>query len=173
MTLSGYYVPFMWFGAALFTTGGGLLYTLSQSSPIGRWFGFQLMAGAGYGTTVQIPIFAIQVVLSTADIPLGTTMVIIAQSFGGAVGLAIAQNVFQNFLNQELNKIKGIDVAAVVAAGGVELEKVVPGKLLALVRDAFQVAIANAFLVAVGLGGVAFIASLGMERLRINKSKSG
>ncbi|UPK91030.1 hypothetical protein LCI18_001965 [Fusarium solani-melongenae] len=172
MTLSGYYVPFMWFGAALFTTGGGLLYTLSQTSSIGRWFGFQLMAGAGYGTTVQIPIFAIQVVLSTADIPLGTTMVIIAQSFGGAVGLAIAQNVFQNFLSQELNKIKGIDVAAVVAAGGVELEKVVPGSLLALVRDAFQVAIANAFLVAVGLGGVAFLASLGMERKRINKSKS-
>ncbi|RSL98962.1 hypothetical protein CDV31_012378 [Fusarium ambrosium] len=172
MTLSGYYVPFMWFGAALFTTGGGLLYTLSQTSPIGRWFGFQLMAGAGYGTTVQIPIFAIQVVLSTADIPLGTTMVIIAQSFGGAIGLAIAQNVFQNYLSQELNKIRGIDVEAVVAAGGVELEKVVPNNLLALVRDAFQVAIANAFLVAVGLGGAAFLASLGMERLRINKSKS-
>ncbi|EEU37299.1 uncharacterized protein NECHADRAFT_37173 [Fusarium vanettenii 77-13-4] len=172
MTLSGYYVPFMWFGAALFTTGGGLLYTLSQSSPIGRWFGFQLMAGAGYGTTVQIPIFAIQVVLSTADIPLGTTMVIIAQSFGGAVGLAIAQNVFQNYLSQELNKIQGIDVAAVVAAGGVELEKVVRSGSLAMVRNAFQVAIANAFLVAVGLGGVAFLVSLGMERKRINKSKS-
>ncbi|KAM0415872.1 hypothetical protein ACHAPT_013183 [Fusarium lateritium] len=170
MTISGYYVPFMWFGSALFTTGGGLLYTLSQSSPIGRWFGFQFMAGAGYGTTVQIPLFAIQVVLSTADIPLGTTMVIISQSLGGAVGLAIAQNVFQNILNQELNEIKGVDVGAVVAAGGVELEKIAPNSLIALVRSAFQVAIANAFLVSVGLGGAAFLASLGMERRRI-KSK--
>ncbi|KAF5011385.1 hypothetical protein FDECE_2496 [Fusarium decemcellulare] len=172
MTLSGYYVPFMWLGSAMFTVAGGLLYTLSRSSPIRSWFGYQVLAGGGYGTTVQIPIFAVQVVLSKADIPLGTTMVILSQSLGGSVGLAVAQNVFQNSLHQQLKKIKGLDVPAVVAAGGVELEKIVPSKLLGFVRDAFQIAVANAFLVSVGFGGAAFLASLRVERRRI-KSKKG
>lgn len=171
MTLSGYYVPFMWLGSALFAVGGGLFYTLSGSSSLGQWFGYQVLSGVGYGMTVQVPIFAIQVVLTAADIPLGTTMVILGQCLGGAVGLAIGQNVFQNSLHRLLNKIQGIDVSVVVASGGVDLEHIVPAKLLASVRDAFSGGVSNAFLVAVGLGGIGFLASLGMERRRIQSSK--
>ncbi|KAK7402588.1 hypothetical protein QQX98_011659 [Neonectria punicea] len=171
MTLSGYYVPFMWLGAAIFTVGGGLFYTLSESSSLAQWFGYQVLSGVGYGVTVQVPIFAIQVVLTAADIPLGTTMVILGQCLGGAVGLAIAQNVFQNSLHQLLNNIQGIDVSVVVASGGVDLEHIVPARLFAQVRDAFSGAVSNAFLVAVGVGGAAFLASLGMERRRIQSSK--
>ncbi|KPM40577.1 hypothetical protein AK830_g6010 [Neonectria ditissima] len=171
MTLSGYYVPFMWLGSAIFAIAGGLFYTLSESSSLGQWFGYQVLSGVGYGMTVQVPIFAIQVVLTATDIPLGTTMVILGQCLGGAVGLAIAQNVFQNSLHQLLNKIQGIDSSAVVASGGVDLEHVVPAKLLASVRNAFSGAVSDAFLVAVGVGGVAFLASLGMERRRIQTSK--
>ncbi|KAM5347308.1 hypothetical protein ACJ41O_010313 [Fusarium nematophilum] len=172
MTWLGHYVPFMWLGSSLFTVGGGLMYTLSRSSPMGEWFGFQLLAGAGYGTTVQIPIFAVQIVLSTADIPIGTTLIILSQCLGGSVGLSISQNVFQNTLHEKLSEIQGIDVPAVVAAGGIGLEKIVPSQMLVLVREAFNVAVANAFIVSVGLGGAAFLASVGMERRRIPTKKA-
>ncbi|KAL6415939.1 hypothetical protein AUP68_00145 [Ilyonectria robusta] len=167
MTLTGFYVPFMWLGSAISVTGSGLLYTLSASSPLGQWFGYQVLAGAGCGMSIQVPILAIQVVLSTVDIPLGTTLVILAQCFGGAIGLAIAQNVFQNSLYERLHEIQGIDVISVVATGGVDLQDIVPAKLLDAVRDAFNGAVANAFLVAVGVGGGAFLVSLGVERRRI------
>lgn len=117
--------------------------------------------------TIQVPILAIQVVLSTVDMPLGTTLVILFQCFGGAIGLAIAQNVFQNSLYERLHEIQGIDVPSVVAAGGVDLQNIVPAKLLDAVRNAFNGAVANAFLVAVGVGGGAFLVSLGVERNRI------
>lgn len=167
ITLLGFYVPFMWIGASLFAAGGGLLSTLSQSSPLAKWFGFEVIAGFGYGLTVQVPIFATQVVLNTVDLPIGTTLVLLFQCLGGAISLAIAQNVFQNLLHQRLRKIGGVDVTAVIAAGGVDLQNVVPSQLLDVVRDAFQGAVAKALLVSVGLGGAAFLASLGMEMRRL------
>jgi hypothetical protein len=167
VTLSGFYVPLMWLGSSIFVAGGGLLYTLSRSNPFAKWFGYQVLTGAGYGAMVQIPITALQVVLSAADIPLGSTLVILAQCLGGSVGLAVAENVFRNSLHAQLLALQGVDVAAVEAAGGAELQDVVPVGLLWPVRRGFQVAVSDAFLVAAGLGGVAFLASLGMERKRI------
>ncbi|KAF5670163.1 major facilitator superfamily transporter [Fusarium circinatum] len=98
ITWLGYYVPFMWAGSAIFTTGAGLLYKISQNTPTARWFGYEVVAGAGFGIAIQIPIFAVQVVLGAGDIPLGTVLIILSQALGGSVGLSISQNVFQNSL---------------------------------------------------------------------------
>ncbi|KAI7764040.1 hypothetical protein LZL87_006422 [Fusarium oxysporum] len=173
ITWLGYYVPFMWAGSAIFTTGAGLLYTISQNTPTARWFGYEVLAGAGFGIAIQIPIFAVQVVLSAGDIPLGTVLIILSQALGGSVGLSISQNVFQNSLRQRLKKIANIDIQAVIAAGGTDLEHVVSADSLAYVRDAFRYGIANAFLVSTALGGVAFLASIGMERKKIKSKKEG
>ncbi|KAF5234671.1 hypothetical protein FANTH_12023 [Fusarium anthophilum] len=168
-----YYVPFMWAGSAIFTTGAGLLYTISQNTPTARWFDYEVVAGAGFGIAIQIPIFAVQVVLGAGDIPLGTVLIILSQALGGSVGLSISQNVFQNSLRQRLKTIAEIDIQAVIAAGGTDLEDVVSADSLAYVRDAFRHGISNAFLVSAALGGVAFLASIGMERRKIKSKKEG
>ncbi|KAH7236732.1 glycosyl hydrolase family 3 N terminal domain-containing protein [Fusarium redolens] len=173
ITWLGYYVPFMWAGSAIFTTGAGLLYTISQNTPMARWFGYEVLAGAGFGIAIQIPIFAVQVVLDAGDIPLGTVLIILSQALGGSVGLSISQNVFQNSLRQRLKTIPDIDVQAVIAAGGTDLEHAVSADSLAYVRDAFRYGISNAFLVSTALGSVAFLASIGMERKRIKSKKEG
>ncbi|KAJ4003908.1 hypothetical protein NW752_012044 [Fusarium irregulare] len=171
VTWLGYYIPFMWVGSAIFTTGAGLLYTIDQDTPLARWFGFEVLAGAGFGMAIQISIVAVQVVLSTADIPLGTVLIIISQALGGSVGLSISQNVFQNSLRQRLRGIDNIDVQAVIAAGGIDLEHIVSGDTLSYVRDAFRYGVSTAFLVSTSLGGVAFLASIGMERRKIKSKK--
>ncbi|KAK2473961.1 hypothetical protein H9L39_13921 [Fusarium oxysporum f. sp. albedinis] len=173
ITWLGYYVPFMWAGSAIFTLGAGLLYTISQNTSLARWFGYEVLAGAGFGIAIQIPIFAVQVVLVPGDIPLGTVLIILSQALGGSVGLSISQNVFQNSLRQRLNTIADIDIQAVIAAGGTDLEHVVSADSLAHVRDAFRYGISNAFLVSTALGGVAFLASIGMERKKIKSKKEG
>ncbi|RGP67121.1 hypothetical protein FSPOR_6177 [Fusarium sporotrichioides] len=171
ITWLGYYVPFMWIGSTIFTTGAGLLYTIDQGTPLAQWFGFEVLAGAGFGIAIQIPIFAVQVVLGTADIPLGTVLVIMSQALGGSVGLSISQNVFQNSLRQRLEGISEIDVEVVIAAGGIDLEHIVTGEKLSYVKDAFRYGVSNAFVVSTSLAGVAFLASIGMERLKIKSKK--
>ncbi|OBS24885.1 hypothetical protein FPOA_05422 [Fusarium poae] len=171
VTWLGYYVPFMWMGSAIFTTGAGLLYTINQGTRLGQWFGFEVLAGAGFGIAIQIPIFAVQVVLSTADIPLGTVLVIISQALGGSVGLPISQNVFQNSLHQRLEEISDIDVEAIIAVGGIDLEHIVSDQSLSYVRNAFRYGVSNAFIVSTSLAGVAFLASIGMERRKIKSKK--
>ncbi|KAF4969962.1 hypothetical protein FSARC_2915 [Fusarium sarcochroum] len=173
ITWLGYYVPFMWAGSAIFTTGAALLHTISQSTPMSKWFGYEVVAGAGFGIAIQIPVFAVQVVLGAADIPLGTVLIILSQASGGSVGLSISQNVFQNSLHKKLKSIPGIDVPAVIAAGGTDLETIVSDESLATVRDAFRYGISNAFLVSTALGGAAFLASIGMERKKILSKKKG
>ncbi|CAG1977635.1 unnamed protein product [Fusarium graminearum] len=171
ITWLGYYVPFMWIGSAIFTTGAGLLYTIDQGTPLAQWFGLEVLAGAGFGMAIQIPVSAVQVVLSTTDIPLGTVLVIISQALGGSVGLSISQNVFQNSLRQRLKDISGIDVGAVIAVGGIDLEHIVPSEKLSYVRNAFRYGVSNAFIVSTSLAGAAFLASIGMERRKIKSKK--
>ncbi|KFY88877.1 hypothetical protein V498_06633 [Pseudogymnoascus sp. VKM F-4517 (FW-2822)] len=171
VTFGGIYIPFMWLGAALLAIGTGLLHTLHRASPMREWFGYQVISGIGFGIGVQIPFFAIQVVLDAADIPVASALIAFSQSLGGTVGAAIAQNVFQSSLVRNLQKIPGIDVDRVVTAGGAGVVDAVPAKLLGAARDAYNVATTSAFLVAVASAGVCFIASLGMEWRTIPKTK--
>ena len=171
VTLSGIYIPFMWLGAALLAIGTGLLHTLHRSSPMSAWFGYQVISGIGFGIGVQIPFFAIQIVLDAADIPVASALMAFCQSLGGTVGAAVAQNVFQSSLVRNLNKILGIDVDRVVTAGGAGVVDAVPAPLLGAARDAYNVATTSAFLVAVASAGVCFVASLGMEWRTIPKTK--
>ena len=75
VTYFGWYTPFMWVGAAIFTIGAGLLYTLQVSSDAGKWIGYQLLTGIGAGASVQIPFIAVQVVLSAKDMPSGSAYI--------------------------------------------------------------------------------------------------
>lgn len=62
----------MWFGAAIFTVGSGMLFTLQVSSYAGKWIGYQLLAGIGSGCAIQLPFIAVQTVLSAKDMPTGS-----------------------------------------------------------------------------------------------------
>jgi hypothetical protein len=171
ITFSGYHIPWMWLGSAVFTVGGGLLHTLTRSSPMREWFGYQVVGGIGYGVTVQIPFFAIQVGLAQMDIPAASSVIPLCQSLGGAVGLAISQNIFQNSLKGNLAEIGGVDQQAVVASGGVGLQDIVPWEYLDSVRDAFGGAIAEAYCLPIACAGAAFVVSLAIEWRRIGAKK--
>jgi hypothetical protein len=137
-----------------------------------EWFGYQVLSGVGYGLGVQIPYFAIQLVLEPTDIPVASALIAFCQSLGGTVGTAIAQNIFQSTLIKNLKKIEGVDVDAVVKAGGAGVADAVPAPLLSAARDAYNVAITAAFLVAVATAGISLIASGGMEWRTVPKKKT-
>jgi hypothetical protein len=164
ITSFGWYVPFMWVGAAVFTVGCGLLYTLSPDSGAGMWIGYQIIAGVGAGSSIQIPFISVQVALSAKDMPTGNALTIFFNSLGGALSISIAQNIFSNTLVQRLvADVPGVNPAVVVGAGATHIADVVPPALLSAVLVAYNAAISKAFVVPIAVGGIAFLCSLCME----------
>jgi hypothetical protein len=98
ITAVGYYTPFLIAGAIIFSIGSGLISTYKIDMPFSKWFGYQVLAGAGVGGGFQIPIIAVQTVLPLEDVPVGTACVIFFQSLGSALFISVGQTVFQNGL---------------------------------------------------------------------------
>jgi hypothetical protein len=164
ITAIGFYTPFMWFSAAIFTVGAGMLYTLQVSSPISHWLGYQLIAGIGAGAGIQIPFIAVQVVLDEKDMPTGNAIAIFFNSLGGAVSISIAQNIFVSTLAKDIARFApGVDPVAVIAAGATHVRDVVGKNLLPGVLHAYSHAVTSAFVLPIATSGMAFVMSLFVE----------
>ena len=164
ITTFGFYSPFMWLSGALFTIGAGLLYTLKVDSDAGKWIGYQLLAGIGAGAGIQVPFISTQVMLPPKDLPSGNALTIFFNTLGGAISVSIAQNIFSNSLSEQLvQNVPQIDPSVVVRAGATYIRDVVPEALLDAVLVAYNAAIMRTFILPIAVGGIAFLASLGME----------
>ncbi|ETN36532.1 uncharacterized protein HMPREF1541_08810 [Cyphellophora europaea CBS 101466] len=164
ITFVGWYVPFTWFGSALFTVGSGLLYTLKVHSSAGEWIGYQILTGGGSGTCVQIPFIAVQVVLAKKDMPTGNAVAIFFNSLGGAISISIAQNIFANTLVKEVPRYApGLDPQILLAAGATNVRSVVPPELLDGVLFAYNKAVTSSYILAVACGGLAACSSVLFE----------
>ncbi|KAI9676968.1 MAG: hypothetical protein M1817_006807 [Caeruleum heppii] len=160
----GIYTPFMWFGAAIFTVGSGMLYTLQVPSPAGEWIGYQVLAGFGAGAGIQIPFVAVQVVLNSRDMPTGNALAIFFNSLGGAVSISAAQNIFTNTLSRELaRRTTDIDPARIIEAGATGVRGVTPADQLSAVLEAYSQAIQKVFVLPIAVGGLALICSFFVE----------
>ncbi|PVH82267.1 MFS general substrate transporter [Cadophora sp. DSE1049] len=172
VSLLGFYAPFIWAGTAIFTIGCGMLYTLDVCSTLGKWFGYEVIAGIGVGACFQIPIIAVQVVLSTEDMPTGNAICFFFNSLGGAIAISIAQNIFSNTLNQQLPiQAPLVNPLLVMGAGATGLRAAVPYDLLPGVLKAYAIAIQKAFILPIVTAGVAFLCGVGIERKTVKGKK--
>lgn len=76
---TGIATPFLPVFTALATVGTGLLYTLGVGTASGRWIGFQILAGFGFGFVFQIPMIYGQGNAAIEDLAT-TTAVIMCKS---------------------------------------------------------------------------------------------
>lgn len=172
ITMLGWYKPFMIAGGAIFTVGAGLIYTLHVTSSAGRWIGYQLICGFGAGAGVQIPFIAVQVVLDAKDMPTGNAIAIFFNSLGGAIAISIAQNIFANGLKTQL-PISAPDVnpQIVITAGATYLRKFVTAAQLPGVLKAYMVALQQAFVISIAVGGIAVICACFVEWKNVKGKK--
>jgi predicted MFS family arabinose efflux permease len=68
--------PFLPFGAVLAAVASGLFYTLDISSGAGKWIGYQILGGIGWGLTIQIPMIMAQASVEPQDLPLITASIL-------------------------------------------------------------------------------------------------
>ncbi|KAF8915559.1 major facilitator superfamily domain-containing protein [Mucidula mucida] len=172
ITVTGHYAPFLWIGSAIFTVGCAMISTLDVDSSTGMWFGYQVLAGAGGGASVQIPFLAVQVALKQADMPVGVAIVMFFNSLGGAIAIAIAQNIFSNQLIENVPKYApNVNPGVVIAAGATHLREIVPADSLAGVLEAYAKALRTTFIPPIAFAGLAFIIGLGIERINVKGRK--
>jgi hypothetical protein len=156
ITAIGIYKPFMIVGAAIFTVGSGMIYTLGVDTDSGKWIGYQILAGFGAGGGVQIPFIAIQVALSSKDMPSGNAIAIFFNTLGGAISVSITQNIFLNGLYAEIPKYApDISPLLIIGAGATHIRDVVPAADLPGVLQAYMISLSDAFVLAIAVGGLA------------------
>lgn len=168
VTAVGYYTPFLIGSTAIAAIGTGLVTLFDVDTPSGKWIGYQIVVGAGVGAGFQVPMTAVQRVLSPEDIPVGTAAVMFFQTLGGALFLAVGQSVFQNGL---IDGIKAyaptVNSAAILGAGATETRTVLSqmGKLdqLPNVLKAYMTGLRDAYRVSLALMVVSFLAACFME----------
>ncbi|KAJ5493167.1 hypothetical protein N7539_001913 [Penicillium diatomitis] len=177
ITAVGYYAPFLIVSAAITAIGTGMITTYDVGISSAKWIGYQIIVGAGTGAGFQVPMTAVQTVLPAADIPVGTAIVMAAQTLGGALFIAVAQSVFQNGLISGVQQYApSVNPEAIVGGGATATRQVLTdlGQLdqLANVIKAYMSGLRDAYRVSLALAVCAFVASLFLEWKSVKKTEN-
>lgn len=159
----GYYVPAMYLSSVLLAVGGGMLSTLRPGAAAREWIGYQVITGFGMGAAQQAPSLAPQKVLPRADVPLGTALIFFSAQLGGAVFVAVSQNIFAHQLIDSLEAISGVDAQAIVKVGATAFRRIVPPNKLGAVIQAYNHSLTRVFILAAALGAGTVVGAAMME----------
>ncbi|PMD41759.1 MFS general substrate transporter [Hyaloscypha variabilis F] len=158
---TGLATPFMVVGATLATIGAGLLYTLDIGTPTGKWIGYQILAGFGWGFSYQTPIMYGQGTADPSDLASVTSIILFFQTIGGAFAISAAQAAF---VNQILIKLRtsapNISPVTLIATGATQLRAVFTAQEIPGVLVAYMAGINAAFAVSIAMVGVSVLLSL-------------
>lgn len=138
--------------------------------------GTLVIFGFGAGSGMQMPFIAAQTVLSASDISLGSSLIILIQTMGGAVFLAVSQNLFQSKLIGLLESHPyGVEPEFILDTGASGLRSAVQHKYgtkaVETVLQAYNTALRQCFLVCIVLACLTIIADAGMEWKNVRAGK--
>ncbi|KAF4469466.1 major facilitator superfamily transporter [Fusarium albosuccineum] len=157
-------------GSALAVIGAGLLYTLKVDTSAGKWIGYQLIAGVGWGLALQVPIIVAQSSAAPEDVSSVTALILLFQCLGGTMFNSAAQAAFVNHMSNTLpNNAPGVDVQTVIQTGATEIRDVFSSSEVAGIVASYMAGIKVAIAIAAAGGGVGLLFSLCNERRRLGK----
>jgi hypothetical protein len=147
---TGFFNPWLFFGAAALAIGSGLETRFTPETSEGSWIGYQILQGAALGI-IQAPTLGVQVALAEKKhlIPVGLSLTIFSQYFGSSIMLSISLTIFQNILIPALEDMAGLtsdQVAQYIKAGNAgvrQLTKEIDEAKLPDVLKAYNSAIAG------------------------------
>ncbi|KAI1414042.1 MFS general substrate transporter [Hypoxylon sp. FL1857] len=165
VSVVGYFTPPAIIGSAIGTVGCGIITMFYPGMSTGMWIGFEVLASAGFGMSIQQGFTAVQSVLPPEDLAVGTAAVVASQSLGGAIFISVGNSVFQNRLQALVHQthIEGLDVRAIISAGAVAFRKLVPPDELPAVLTLYNAALHTVLIVGIPLGGLAFLSCCFLE----------
>ncbi|KAK6066039.1 major facilitator superfamily transporter [Seiridium cupressi] len=173
ITKTGIAVPYLIASSVIVTIAAGLLYTLDVGTSTGKWVGYQILAGFGYGIALQVPVVIAQAFAAPSDIAPTTAIIIFCRSVGGMFLLAAAQSGFVNQLVHKLAETApSVNPAQVTLTGATELHQVFSGAELDGVVRAYAWGIKVAFAITIAACGITVPVSLCSKWKNVNAKKS-
>jgi hypothetical protein len=171
-TVIGYYTPFYYGSVVLSTIGAGLLTTFKVGTGHPEWIGYQVLYGFGVGLGMSQGLITVQTVLPLKDVPTGTALVMFMQSFGGALFVSVAQNVFNNRIFTEIPlRAPGVNPDIVLHVGATSLRDHIPKASLAGVQLAYNTALTNTWYISVAMVAFSAIGAIFMEWKSVKGTK--
>ena len=172
-------IPLQVVGAAVGTIGSGLLYTLNVNTGLGKWIGFQIFGGIGWGLAFQIPIIVAQSNATPEDMSPVTAMILrkCTHSFGQSNILTTSRLVFQNlgatafisagqaaFVNTLIQTLPAtapsVDVEKVIVTGATQIHTAFAAGQVPGIIQAYMEGVKVALALPIAGNGIAFILSL-------------
>ncbi|GLB06662.1 hypothetical protein AtubIFM57258_001974 [Aspergillus tubingensis] len=160
----GYYAPFMLFASIMMPVAAGLITTFKINTSFAELIIYTAFSGLAYGIGFSGPQNAVQTVLPVEDVPLGTSIMLFAQSFGPAVAIAVAQVLFVDQLSVNLRGlVSGIDGESIENSGLSQLVKNVSPAKTRDVLVAIDESLIQTWYLVIGLACATMIGSLMIE----------
>ncbi|KAH7186054.1 major facilitator superfamily transporter [Fusarium flagelliforme] len=176
ISTTGIATPIMVGSSMIALIGTSLIYTLDIGTSSGKWIGYQILAGLGWGMAYQVPVTVVQSSSSEQDVAEVTATVLFFQNLGGAFLQSAAQSAFVNVMKKTLaTSAPGIDPELVAMTGATQLRKTfdadeLPGILAGYMRG---VKITFALMIA-ATGMAVLIAPFAQwERLKVKSNSVG
>jgi MFS family permease len=165
---SGYYIPWALLAAGGTMIAAGLVSTWTRTTALGPIIGYLLIMGVR-GTGFQMSVIAVRMSVSSAQIAIGTSIIVFAQNFMGSIFGTVGNAIYQETLTMQIAQIKGVSPGAAVAAA---VRALAPdGPTRDAVLDAYADASSNVFLMLIATSGVAFLAAFGMGWVDLRPKK--
>ncbi|KAI4232974.1 MAG: hypothetical protein LQ349_004685 [Xanthoria aureola] len=164
----GYYVPFMLGATVDLAVGMGLLTTLRWDFRDALILGCQVPAGVGLGLALQQTVLAAQTMLPMDDIAIGVSLIVLAQTLGGAISLSAADTIFTTSLSSGIAKaVPQFDRSTALNSGATILRNLVPPEYLDTVLAAYNGAAVMIWYLSLALACASVFGVAGMEWKRI------
>ncbi|OCK86100.1 putative efflux pump antibiotic resistance protein [Lepidopterella palustris CBS 459.81] len=163
-TVIGYYNPSMIVGPILSSIGAGLITTFQVNTGSPKWIGYQVLLGFGIGFGLQQPLLVVQTILPESEIPVGVALMNLFQMLGGAIFVAVSQNVFQNNLKSDIHAMfPDFDTKSLFSVGATSLSSVFNEEQLKQVLPVYCKDITKTFYIVAALCAASIIGALGTE----------
>ena len=190
---TGIATPWLPFGAVMATVATGLFYTLDIDTT-GKWIGYQILAGFGWGISFQIPITIGQATAPPEDLAMITATLLcrgtlspfccspsslltaqpVINTIGGAIFVSGGQGAFLATMLEKLGSdAPMVNPLLVIATGASEIRQVFSPQLVPGIIESYMAGLKVAFAVLIGGMGMATLATLtcSWKRLDVNAIK--
>ncbi|KAI1336222.1 major facilitator superfamily domain-containing protein [Xylariaceae sp. FL0016] len=169
----GYVIPMALFGTILNTIGSGLFSTFQPGTTTGQWVGYSIISGVGRGSSLQMPMIAVQAAASPKEMSSAMAFIVWCQYLGPAVFLALFNLLFDASLVQQLHKLlPQVDAQDIIDAGATGFRDLVSPQDLPSALKAYSNSLDRTFYLQAGASVVACFAALGMGWIDIRKKAS-
>ncbi|OAG01867.1 MFS transporter [Paraphaeosphaeria sporulosa] len=174
VTKIGYIIPVAVFSTVFLSIGTGLYSLLQPGSSSGKWIGFQIIGGVGFGAGLQLAIIAVQAAMNSEELTSGIAFVVFSQAFGPTIAMSLYNVVFLESMKEQITKLSpNFKPTIIINAGATGFRAIVAPEDLPGVLKAYANSIDRTFYLAAALATVCGVFLWGMGWHDLRKKKEG